>query len=165
MRINRHYFKCFLLALVVASTNAYSGTLLMKIPGITGEYQGEKFTGWIEIYSFSGGISEGGCDSFDAPKFLDSTSPAILMAAAMATSFPTIEIVDLAFDNEQKPIKLSSFLLNNAVISSVSLSASEDSLTNEELTIVPSSLTLNVYTSTGDLNGTTTVQCGKVKIK
>jgi len=171
MKMNRYLSQCVLLVCIAASTNAYPGIqLLMQIPGIDGEYQGEPFVQWIEVNRFSGDISQGGCDVFYVEKALDSTSAAVLTSTALGTLFEAITVVVRQPGLDASPFVSSRFFLNNAVIANISQSGSSgDDYPSETLTIAPGDLVLETYKQNSDgsvsLAGQANVQCAKVKRK
>ena len=170
MKIISYLPNCLFVAFIVTSLNAYSAcNLLMKIPGIDGESTVSNYEKWICLENFSGSVSEGGCNSFSASKVMDTTSAAILSAATLGKVFADPIEVDTLTQGASW-FASNKFFLNNAKITSVSLSTGSDRPGGESLTIAPEDITLNVYKqneSTGKTVNvdTANIVCGKIKTK
>jgi type VI secretion system secreted protein Hcp len=105
----------------------------IKIDGIEGESTDDKHAGWIEVATFSAGVSQrtsatassvGGAsaeradfDDFSISKQLDKASPKLALACAEGTHINTI-VVEICRAGTEK-VKYMEYKMSNCIISSV----------------------------------------------
>jgi type VI secretion system secreted protein Hcp len=156
---------------------APNDVFLLKIPGITGESTRANYAGWIEVNSFTMGVSSsaglgssgGGagagktvCHALTLVKPLDTTSPELALDAAADKHLGTVTLA--AISGGGNPHEFLRFTMKNAIITAVQFGG--DSVTSsrtESLTIEAQQIQVTALPrqldGTGGQPVTTTIDC------
>jgi type VI secretion system secreted protein Hcp len=161
--------------LLAAKPASASGTLYLKIPGITGEVTTKGFEGQIEVFSFSMGATAPDvaarrnrgvevCSDLAVMKRADITSPILFQHTVFGYFYKTVTL-SFVLTAGGTAMTVFQLVLNNVAIQSVqeSGSAGGDDRPTESVSFKPSSWTLTAWPTLQDGRVgspvTTTVTC------
>jgi type VI secretion system secreted protein Hcp len=149
--------------------------IYLKIDGIDGESTDDKHRGWIEVFSFSWGLSQTGeaahgtgggagkvsFSDLNVVKKLDSTSPRLMLACASGKHFPAAQLVITSDSRKAAALSLklgavAGLKMNDVLVTSFQNGGSSGEVPTESLSLNFSTVdfaTVSVDPETGQTNG------------
>lgn len=158
-----------MLALILSAMPALaSDNYFLNVPGIDGESRSPGFEEWIPINTFGLGFSRGTCTGVTVTKPLGVSSPALVAAVMLGTTYSVIEVAVAPMGEGRRDARLR-LRLHNAVITSLEQAGPEPASAgvHEAVVILPSSVEMTYFIE--DPRGgfgipvTSTAQCRRGK--